>query len=333
MYKDYKNGTATFVIPHWRTENDLSRKHLDETIQGIMNQTDDNWNIVLVDDDSPCKEAKDYLETIKARNPEKIHVIYCEENKGPGHARNCGIEFAYKNGSPIVLFNDADDISNPKRLENVRKKFIENDDVNVVYSTFKVIDENSNLVEESKLSPAIYETLEGHTRDIVEGENAWIAIATDKNYTNLTSATAVRTDLAYMEPFPLVKASEDANTWLRYAAHKGQFIYDATIPSLYRIPQNTECSTRARLNNFYEVKANVDSDGFFKAMEIALENKNIDYSQCNSLKVKFYVKLAESLLNGKQKELAKEQINKAMLISRDETSELLGQKEELKILC
>ena len=94
MYKDYKNGTATFVIPHWRTENDLSRKHLDETIQGIMNQTDDNWNIVLVDDDSPCKEAKEYLETIKALNPEKIHVIYCEENKGPGHARNCGIEFA-----------------------------------------------------------------------------------------------------------------------------------------------------------------------------------------------------------------------------------------------
>ena len=68
-------------------------------------------------------------------------------------------------------------------------------------------------------------------------------------------------------------------------------------------------------------------------MEIALENNNIDYSQCDSLKVKFYVKLAESLLNGKQKELAQRQIDKAMLISRDETSELLGQKEELKVLC
>ena len=332
MYKDYKNGTAAFVIPHWRTENVVSKRQLDETIQGIFNQTDDNWNIILVDDCSPCKEAIEYLSEIKKLKPDKIHILYCDEDKGPGYARNCGVEYAYKMGFPIVLFNDSDDISDPNRLKKVREAFVTKKDVNLVYSTFKVIDENSNPVEQSKLSPAISETLEGHTKDIVEGENAWIPIATEKNYTNLTSATAVRTDLAFMEPFPLVRASEDANTWLRFGAHKGQFIYDASIPSLYRIPQNTECNTRARIGNFYEIKANVDTDGFLKAMEIALENDRIKLEDCDSLKVKFYVKLAESLLKGNQTELAKEQVNKAMQISEEETKELLDKKEELKAL-
>lgn len=327
MKNDYKNGVATFVIPHWRAENINSKRHLDETIRSIFNQTDNNWNIVIVDDDSPCLEAKEYLKEIQKLDPKRIHIIYCNQNMGPGNARNLGVEFAYRNNSPIVLFNDADDISDINRLKNVRNIFVNEADVNVVYSTFHVIDENSNPVKNSQLSLAIYETIEGHTHDIVEGENAWIAIATEKNYTNLTSATAVRTNLAFIEPFPLVKASEDANTWLRYAAHKGKFKFDGTIPSLYRIPQNTECSTRARLDNFYEVKAMVDTDGFFKAMEIALENKNIDESECDELKIRFYVKLAESLVNGIQYDLAEKQILNAMNVSEKRTIYHLANKK------
>ena len=332
MITDFKNGVASFIIPHWRNDNLLSRIHLDETIKSIYNQTDDNWNIIIIDDNSPCSEAREYLKYLKDSDPQKIHIIYLDENRGPGIARNFGIEYAYKMNSPIILFNDQDDISHYNRLKRVREKFCKYKDVNVVYSTFKVIDENSILVDDDKISPAIYEILEGHTHDIVEGENSWIDIGIKKNYTNLTSSTAVRTSLAFIEPFNAAKASEDANVWFRYAAHKGRFIYDASIPTLYRIPTHTECSSRARLSNFYEIKAKIDTDGFFKAMEIALENDSISITECKNITVKFYIKLAESLAMGYQYDLAEQQVINAINISQKDAIECLEGKNNLKAI-
>lgn len=62
---DYRFGTATFVMPHWRNENVLSKRYLDEAICSVKNQTDSNWHLVIVDDCSPCKEARNYLDIVK----------------------------------------------------------------------------------------------------------------------------------------------------------------------------------------------------------------------------------------------------------------------------
>jgi len=331
MVNDFINGVGAFVMAHWRKDNDLSRKQLDEAIDGIFNQTDNRWHIIIVDDNSPCKEAKEYLQEVKKRDKERIHIIYRQTSEGPGIARNEGIKYAYEHNFPIILFNDIDDISNPRRLELVREKFVKDDDVNVVYSTFIVVDEYTNVVPEDKISSSIKEILDGHKHDIVEGENAWIKIGTEKNYTNLTSSTAVRTELAYNVPFPKVKVSEDTHAWLRYGASKGKFVYDKIIPTLYRVPQNTECATRARIKDFYKLKSDIDTDGFKQAMEIAISNGNIDTSMKDTLMVKFYIKLAESLANGNQFELAKKQISKAMNISETEAKECLKTKEILNI--
>jgi hypothetical protein len=186
---DIKNGKAVFVIPHWRNENVESKKHLDETIDVIFNQTDPNWHIVIVDDVSPCKEAVDYLDEIKAKAPEKVTIIKGEVNAGPGHCRNVGIKWAYDNDCPFICFIDVDDLCTTNRVEVARKIFAENAEASVVYSTFKVIDEDSNEVEWDKLSGSIQEIIEGHQGNPPQGPNAWIEIGTEKGYTNLTSAT------------------------------------------------------------------------------------------------------------------------------------------------
>lgn len=292
---EYKTGIASFIMPHWRKDNELSRVHLDEAIRSIEKQTDSRWHLVIVDDCSPCKEAADYLDVQKDRLKEKLTVIKLKQNSGAGIARNVGIEWAYRNHSPIVLFLDADDISHPKRLETVRRHFVENVKANVVYSTFQVIDEYGNKIKEEQIAPSIREILQGHKDNVVEGENAWIKIGLEKNYTNLTSSTAVRTDLAYETPFPDVRVSEDAHTWFRYGAHKGVFIYDSSIPSMYRIPSSTECASRERLHNFCERKVKVDVDGFMAAMDIALNNGNVRLEDRNKLLGYFCIKLAESM--------------------------------------
>jgi glycosyltransferase involved in cell wall biosynthesis len=244
MLSDIKNGMATFVMPHFRYENVKSKHFLDKAIDGIMAQTDQNFKLVIVDDLSPCKEAITYLSELKNKYPKKIHIILKSTNTGAGNSRNIAIKWAYENKSPIILYNDQDDISHPQRLEIVRKEFIKDAEATVVYSTFTVIDEEGEIVSKEYLSQDIQEILEGHTNNIVQGKNSWIALGTEKNYTNLTSSTAVKTEVAYKYPFPNVPTCEDSHTWFRYGAHPGNFVYVPNIPSLYRIPDKINSSSR-----------------------------------------------------------------------------------------
>lgn len=310
-----KNGKATFVIPHWRNENVVSKKHLDETMDVIFNQTDTNWHVVIVDDVSPSKEAVDYLDEIKAKAPDKITIIKGEVNAGPGHCRNVGIKWAYDNGSPFVCFIDADDLCATNRVEVARKIFAEDAEASVVYSTFKVIDENSNEVEWDKLSGSIQEIIEGHQGNPPQGPNAWIEIGTEKGYTNLTSATNVRTDVAFKFPFPPEKVSEDSHCWMRYSSGGGKFVYSGECPTLYRIPQNTAGSaSRSREGGrraFYETKIRVDHDGFIRAIEIAIVNGKINVDQRAELMIKFCLKLGETMRREDQIDLALGEVKKA----------------------
>ena len=139
----------------------------------------------MVDDFTDDQNVYNVIDEMKADLKDKLHVIYSEKNEGAGKSRNKVVRYASDIGAPFILFNDSDDISDPKRLELVRKAF-NDDSVNVVYTSFDVIDENDNVVPLDRINRSVREIIEGHSIDPVEGENAWIAIATKKNYTNLT---------------------------------------------------------------------------------------------------------------------------------------------------
>jgi glycosyltransferase involved in cell wall biosynthesis len=324
------NLNATFVMPHLRNDSKQSKFFFDKALEGIFHQMDPNWQVVIIDDDSPSSEVKSYLLNLQDFYPEKIHVIFNEKNYGPGYSRNLGIQWAYEHQSPIVLFNDADDISHQRRLEIVRAIFKENINASVVYSTFKVIDENDNFVSPEKLTPSILEILEGHQNQPLQGQNIWIAIGIERGYTNLTSSTAVRTSLAYQYPFPEERVSEDSHTWFRYSAGGGEFVYASEIPTFYRIPQNTAGSaTRSReggKHQFYKQKAAVDLAGFTEAIEIALRRHRIYPQEINELLIKFYIKLAITMAREKEFDLASEHVLKAMELSGSTTRRILFEK-------
>jgi glycosyltransferase involved in cell wall biosynthesis len=328
--RNCKDGIATFVMPHWRDENVVSKRYLDETLKNIFSQTDQNWQLVIIEDLSPCKEAIDYLDEVKAEHPDKIHIIKKQTNNGPGFCRNMGIKWAYEHKSPMVLFNDADDISDKRRLEVARKIFVKDPEASVVYTTFKVIDEDSKLVPMENLTQSIIEILEGHQHNPPQGINAWIDIGTEKGYTNLTSATVVDTALAYKYPFPPEKVSEDSNAWMRYSAGGGKFVYSGEIPTLYRIPQHTAgSSSRSReggKHGFYVTKARVDTDGFTRAMEIAITNGKVKVEQRDELLIKFYLKLGETMYREKEMDIAQEQIERAKLIDIEISKKVIKEK-------
>ena len=305
-----KEISSAFIIPYYANEYEhQGRKNLliADTIDGLFLQTDEDWSAIIIVDLPPNKETNEYLNTLKQKYYPKIDVILLEQNVGQGVCRNLGVLKALERGHSIILFNDSDDISHPRRLEVVKKIFLENPQVDVVYSTFEVIDENNRLTPVEKISSPILEILESHVQSPLEGNNIWIKMGTETGITNITSSTAVRTQLAYRCPFPNEKASEDFHSWIRMSALGAYFKYTPLIPTKYRIPafMNYQASrTRIGLSNFNQIKARVDSDGFSRATEIALARNMIKPEEIPMIKAKFYKRLAKSMNLEMEKELA-----------------------------
>ncbi|HEX5892993.1 MAG TPA: glycosyltransferase family 2 protein [Nitrososphaeraceae archaeon] len=316
-----KEFSCAFIIPYYANEyeqQEQGRKKkllIAETIEGLFLQTDEDWSAIIVVDMPPNEETHDYLIQLKNKYYPKIDIIFLERNVGPGVSRNLGVLKALERDHNIILFNDSDDISHPKRLEVVKKTFLENPQVDVVYSTFEVIDENSRLTPIEKISSPILEILESHVQNPLEGNNIWIKMGTETGITNITSSTAVRIQYAYQCPFPNEKASEDFHSWIRMSAFGANFKYTSLIPTKYRIPSFMKYQasrTRIGPSNFNQIKARVDSDGFSKATEIALARNIIKPEEIPMIKAKFYKRLAKSMRREMENELANELLNKAV---------------------
>jgi glycosyltransferase involved in cell wall biosynthesis len=315
-----KEFSSAFIIPYYvneyeQQEQGMKKKLLiAETIEGLFLQTDEDWSAIIVVDMPPNEETYDYLNQLKHKHYPKIDIIFLERNVGPGISRNLGVLKALERGHTILLFNDSDDISHPKRLEVVKKTFLENPEVDIVYSSFAVIDENNRLTPIEKISSPILEILESHVQNPLEGNNTWIKMGTETGITNIPSSTAVRIQFAYQCPFPNEKASEDFHSWIRMSAFGANFKYTSLIPTKYRIPgfmKYQASRTRIGRSNFNQIKARVDSDGFSKATEIALARNIIKPEEIPMIKAKFYKRLAKSMRREMENELANELLNKA----------------------
>jgi Glycosyl transferase family 2 len=307
MVTDGKSPPAVFVMPHY-SDTELHRGYLKTAVSGLRRQTDDNWRLVIVDDASPRTEDLEHLRELARTSNGRITVLPQARNQGAGICRNIGVSWAREQAAEIVLFNDADDVSHPRRLETVRRLFDADRDIDFIYSTFSVIDENDRPVSEDRIAPMIAEILESHRRHPVEGLNAWIRIGTETGYTTLTSTVAVRTSLAVAHPFPDVRGSEDSHTWLRMSAGGNAVKYVPEIPTLYRIPQFLKGSSNwNRVGRDYHLqKVMVDRDGFSRAIEIALGRGTVAARDVDDLWRRFYSRLAVTMRKEGQRGIADE---------------------------
>ena len=318
-------NTAAFAMPVKLSGDELELRLFRKSVESIKRQTDDNWILIMVDDYSDKQNVYDAIDEMKNDLGDKLHVIYSDKNYGFGAARNKGVQCAYEIGASFILFNDSDDISDPRRLELVRKAFDDDKTVNVVYTSFDVIDENDNVVPHDRILMSVREIIDGHQVDIVEGENAWIGIATKKKYTNLTSCTAVRTSLAAEEPFPSASVSEDSHTWVRYAAHPGKFVFLRDIKGGYRICSNVASRSRSNNADFYKKMFEVDSAGFEEAVKVAKKYGTMGGLDENDIRTAFYVRLALSLLHGESVKYCKKSLDKALAVSKEKTLKYIDQ--------
>lgn len=114
-------------------------RFLAETIESVLNQTYENIECLVINDGS-----NDNTSDVAKAFGSKIRY-FDKPNGGVSSARNVGIE---NSRGDLVAFLDADDLWLPKKIEVQVELFCKNDNVGLVYSGVKMIDEYGVLTGE-----------------------------------------------------------------------------------------------------------------------------------------------------------------------------------------
>ncbi|MEN8131394.1 MAG: glycosyltransferase [Pseudomonadota bacterium] len=91
-----------------------SEKFITETVESVINQSLDDWELLLVDDGS-SDASSDIAQRFSQQNPGKIHYLEHEGhcNRGVCASRNLGIS---KAAGQFIAILDADDVWQPNKL-------------------------------------------------------------------------------------------------------------------------------------------------------------------------------------------------------------------------
>ncbi|MBL4650849.1 MAG: glycosyltransferase [Aureispira sp.] len=134
-----KYTLVSVIIPAYK-----AGQYIKETIQGVLDQTHTNFELIIIDDGSPDNQAE-VIAPIAASDP-RIQYIK-QKNGGVSSARNHG--YRLSKGS-FLAFLDADDIWLANNLELKLAKFSSDTALGLVHSDMAIMDGNSKLTGETK---------------------------------------------------------------------------------------------------------------------------------------------------------------------------------------
>ncbi len=136
------------------TPSHNAEKFIAQTIESVLAQTYQEWEMIVVDDLSSDNTIQ--VIEVYAQNDPRIKLIKLEQKSGPAVARNRAIEASR---GKYIAFLDADDLWVPEKLEK-QISFMIKHDLAFTYSSYKVIDmENEALTTFITLPEISYESM------------------------------------------------------------------------------------------------------------------------------------------------------------------------------
>jgi GT2 family glycosyltransferase len=129
----------SIVVPVYNISSSLLKK----CVHSVLNQSSENWELILSDDSSTCEEVIDYLKEIQGVDP-RIRVIFNSKNNGISYATNKAIEFSTGN---YIAFLDHDDELAPFAIQEIYECITNNPDVDFIYSDEDKIDANGTYCD------------------------------------------------------------------------------------------------------------------------------------------------------------------------------------------
>ena len=176
----------SIVVPVYKAESFIAK-----TIEQVMAQTYQNFELILVDDASPDKSA-DIIKRA-AKKDSRIRLLQKNVNEGAAAARNSGIDCAR---GRYLAFLDADDYWYPKKLSR-QLEFIKENGAGFTFTSYEFGDEDAMPTGKVVRAPKELDFRKALSRTVIFTSTVMIDL--DK----------VPAELAHMPSI----ASEDTATW------------------------------------------------------------------------------------------------------------------------
>lgn len=116
-----------------------SSAFIGQTIESIVSQTYENWELLITDD---CSEdnTREIVDSYQQKDP-RIKFFRLDKNSGAGVARNHSIEMAK---GRFIAFCDSDDRWYPEKLEK-QLAYMRDNDCALSYTSYMVCDESNTI--------------------------------------------------------------------------------------------------------------------------------------------------------------------------------------------
>ena len=134
MNHQAQSPTVSVMIPYYNC-----KEYIVETIQSVLSQSHQNFEIIIVDDGSDSEHA-DYLREFLADKPAIRYAV--QNNQGVAAARNHAARLA---GGKYFLFLDSDDLILPDYIEKCVAVLESNPDCKLVYPLAEYFDAQEGL--------------------------------------------------------------------------------------------------------------------------------------------------------------------------------------------
>ena len=145
---------VSVIVPNY-----CHAKYLDQRIQSILNQTYQNFELIVLDDCSPDDgTSKAVIEKYRS-NPHVSHIVYNEQNSGSTFKQwDKGISLAK---GDLIWIAESDDFCEPTLLEVLVKEFKQNEKLTLAYTLLQEVDAEGNPIRYLCYTPSGVTRLKG----------------------------------------------------------------------------------------------------------------------------------------------------------------------------
>lgn len=219
MAENLNSPLISIIMPCYNAS-----QFIKESIESVLSQTYENWELIIVDDGSTDDTATIIKIYVAADN--RVRYFY-QENGKQGKARNLGLT---KSSGSFVAFLDADDLWLPEKLF-VQILEIEKHDVDLVFSDSYIF--NDSEVENLSQIMGI--------PDAVFYDKKSIQMFLEYNRIPILTVLVKKEKIISSGGFSeQVQNIEDYHLWLKMLISNCTFYSSNFISSKYRVHQNSE---------------------------------------------------------------------------------------------
>ena len=130
---------VSIILPYFN-----KRDYIRETIYSLLNQTYQDFEIIVIDDEI-SEDSKRILSEIKQIDS-RIFILKNLKNLGAGYSRNKAIKFSK---GTFLAFCDCDDLWDQNKLNN-QLTFMKKLNIDACHTSYNVIDNMGNIIGERR---------------------------------------------------------------------------------------------------------------------------------------------------------------------------------------